>query len=390
MKNVLIIGSIGDFGGREVEVKNIIKALSPIYSVKLFSTFPMTEKSIVFNDVNCQWTTLHKKLNNSNIILKGLSHLSKIINKSNLPSYFLVDNKISRLLFDFDNKNLKIIQKELNNVDAVLFCGTLTSGFLKEITQYCVNSNKPILFRTTGNIIVIPEHLKKTLSKITSIIVHSKFNSLNLLNFAAGNIKIIDQTTLQENDLLKLPLESNGDFKFGYLGRFSPEKGIMELLDSFQQFNKKLVIGGSGPLLKEVKQKCIESPFLQYEGEIAANQISEFFNKIDGLIIPSFEEAGPLVGIEAMAAGKIILSTKVGAMMERLEQTPNQFWFDINDQDSLLNEVSTIEHKNQDQILNIRKQVRDRYIKQYSEKKIAASYLNLFEEAFQNIKTSQL
>lgn len=125
---------------------------------------------------------------------------------------------------------------------------------------------------------------------------------------------------------------------------------------------------------------------MQYTGEISTDQLSDFFNKIDGLIIPSFEEAGPLVGIEAMAAGKIILSTKVGAMMERLDQTPNQFWFDINNQDSLLKEVSIIENKSQDQILNIREQVRNRYIDYYSEKKIANNYVSLFDEAFQNLK----
>ncbi|WP_347052907.1 glycosyltransferase family 4 protein [Flavobacterium olei] len=384
MKNILIIGSITDFGGKEIEVKNIIKALSPSYNVKLLSTFPMTEKSIVFTDIDCQWTTLHKKLNNSNIILKALSNLSKMVNKSTLPSHFLIDNKVSRFLFDFDVRSLKIIKKEINDIDAVLFCGILSSGFLKEITEYCVSTKRPILFRTTGNITEIPEKLQSILPKILSIIVHSKYNKAKLLNCTSNNIKIIDQTSILESELLKLSINKTPHLKFGYLGRFSPEKGLLELIDIFQQLNKKLIIGGNGPLLNQVNEKCKGNSFVQNIGEISSDHISAFFDKIDCLIISSFEEAGPLVGIEAMAAGKIIISTKVGAIMERLDQTTNQFWFDINNKESLLKVLSIIESKSEDEILNIRDDVRNRYLNAYSENIIASQYVKLFDQAFQN------
>ena len=42
-----------------------------------------------------------------------------------------------------------------------------------------------------------------------------------------------------------------------------------------------------------------------------------------------------MVGLEAMAAGKIIISTDVGAMKDRLLGTKNDFWFDLNTIDEL-------------------------------------------------------
>lgn len=386
MKKILIVGAISDFGGREIEVKNIINALSEKYNVRLFSTVPMTKESIVFTGKYFEWNTIHKKLNNSHLVLRTLSYISKVVNKSNLPSYLLVDNKISRLFFNFKYRNVKNLQDEVDNADAVLFCGVLDGSFLNEITEYCAKTKKPILFRTTGTITIIPDNVGEILSLFSFIIVHSKINSIPLRNFTSDNIKIIDQTTLQERDLLNLPLEKTTNLKFGYLGRFSAEKGILELIDGFQECKRELIIGGKGPFLQMIEEKCNENPFLQYVGEISADKISDFFARIDCLIIPSFEDAGPLVGIEAMAAGKIILSTKVGAMMERLNQTTNQFWFDINNKDSLLKEISIIANKSEEEILNIRENLRDRYLNAYSEKTISNQYMDLFDEAFQNIK----
>lgn len=385
LKNkILIIGSIADFGGREVEVKNIIVALSKAYDVRLFSTVPITEHSMAISGLNCRWTSLHKELYHSNFFLKALSLFSKKWNKSDLPSYLLVSNKISKVFFDFNTANKQILNKQIDSVQAVVFCGVLTNGFLKEIMNYCLQTNKPFILRITGTIVEIPFDIRDILAQIFSIVVHSFSNATIFKNNNLINFNIIDQTTLLEKSLLKIQISKNKNLTYGYIGRFSNEKGIVELLESFEKLNKKLIICGDGPLLETVNFYCENNSFLENVGKIPSNQIADFFKKIDVLIIPSFEESGPLVGIEALAAGKLIVSTKVGAMMDRLYNTNNQFWFDIDNTTSLIETLVEIENLDIDLRIAIRKELRELYRHKYSQNVIAQQYLNVVDNCFLN------
>jgi glycosyltransferase involved in cell wall biosynthesis len=380
-KKILIVGSIADFGGREIEVKNIITAISKVHDVKLLSTVPMTEHSVAINGLNCQWTTIYKELYYSNFSLKAFSLFTKIWNRSKLPAYFLVSNKINNVLFNFRKKNKCILKKEIDLVDVVLFCGIFTSGFLEEIATYTLKSNKAFLLRTTGTITDIPEKIKELLPTFSLIMVHSNSNVNVLKDVTVDNVRIVDQTTLIEDGLLVLPIEKSDNITYGYIGRFSKEKGIIELLNIFKELDKKLVIAGNGPLINEVENLCKECSFLNYMGELSSNGIVDFFNKIDVLIIPSLEESGPLVGVEAMAAGKLIVSTKVGAMMDRLENCPNQFWFDISDKSSLLKRISEIENLDKDTMVANREALRVLFKSKYSQETIADDYLKSIEDS---------
>lgn len=377
---VLVIGSIADFGGREVEVRCIMDVLSVEYDVLLFSTGPITERSMVFTGQHFFWSSLYKELHKSSFLLKVLSLLNKKCNKSSLPDYLLISNKVSSLFFDFEKANKQILKKQVASVDIVLFCGVFTNGYFKELISYCSDFKKPFLMRTTGTIFEIPEDVIESLSSIHTILVHSHLNEIMLKNRFFNNIKLIDQTTLAEKDLVRLDINKSSQLVFGYIGRFSPEKGIVELLEFFNKLEEKIIIAGKGPLLMDVKSKCDNAFNLDYIGEILPNEIVDFFKKIDVLIIPSYEEAGPLVGIEAMAAGKIIFSTKVGAMEERLNNTKNDFWFEIQKEDSFLELIEKLKQKSQDEIVEIREINRLKYLKMYSKDTIKNQYLDVIED----------
>lgn len=380
MRNkVLVIGSIADFGGREVEVGNIMEALSGKYDLVMFSTVPITKKSMAFSKQNYLWSSLHKELYNSSFLLKVLSLLNKKWNRSNLPAYLLVSNKISIRFLNFDKKNKQILKKQVASVDVVLFCGVFTNGYFKELISYCSDFKKPFLMRTTGTISEIPEDIKESLSGINTILVHSHSNEVVLKNRFFNNIKLIDQTTLVEKDLMDLEINKSSQLVFGYIGRFSQEKGIVELLEFFNKLEEKMIIAGTGPLLMNVKLICDNAVNLDYIGEFLPNKVVNFFKKIDVLIIPSYEEAGPLVGIEAMAAGKIIFSTKVGAMEERLKNTKNDFWFDIQKEDSFLELIEKLKQKSCEEIKEIRKVNRLKYLEMYSKDTIKNQYLAVIE-----------
>ena len=377
-KTITIIGLIDNIGGREIEVRNIIKALSQKYNVKLTSLYYMTGDSEAVKGLNCNWTNVYSELNKSNILLGLISFVLKIYHKRKGPSYFLVDNKISRKLFNINVLKMNILKNEIDKSDAVLYCGTLHLNILNEMIKYCHLIDKPIILRTTGKIKSIPKELVNLLPSVSTTLVHSLSNAVLLNSLVPNNISVIDQTSLQENRLLDLPIEKKQKLVFGYLGRFSDEKGILELLNIFNSINEKLIVAGSGPLLKQVEK--LITPNITFLGMVIPENLEAYYKQIDVLIIPSLEEAGPLVGIEAMAAGKIILSTKVGAMEDRLIGTENNFWFDITKADSLKSLVKLISNKDEAQIISIRKDVRRHYLENYSVNKISKTYIEAFDK----------
>jgi glycosyltransferase involved in cell wall biosynthesis len=379
-QNILIIGLIDDFGGREIELRNIIVALSKQYNVRLISLLHMSYESVAIKGLNCNATTIFKELYNSNLILKILSFISKAYNRSKVPSYFLVENNLSKKLFNFYNKKVSLLEKEIDKSDAVLYCGVLDLYILEDIIIHCEKFNKPIVLRTTGTIHKVKNSLEYLLPAASTILVHSKSNAGLLNKISPKNIKILDQTTLFEEELLKIPIEIKERIVFGYLGRFSSEKGIKELLSVFKKNNLQIIVAGSGNLQTDVLDLIDDQN--NFIGEISPENLDFFFKKIDILIIPSHEEAGPLVGIEAMAAGKLVFSTKVGAMMERLSKTENNFWFDINNEQSFLYLLEKFENMQPEKIKEIREINRKVYLENYSIKEISNQYLNTFDILF--------
>lgn len=377
-KNIIVIGLIDNIGGREIEVRTILKSLSVKYNVKLVSLYFMTKNSEAIKGINCSWTNIYRELNESNFFLKLISLLVTKYHKRKTPSYFLVDNKISRLFFNFNKLKINLLKKEIDKADAVLYCGTLHLNLLNEIIKYCNNRTRPIVLRTTGKIKSIPKSLESLVSFVNKTLVHSNQNTFLLKKNGAKPIEVVDQTSIQELNLLNLPITEKDCLIYGYIGRFSNEKGILELLKIFNDLEHKLIVAGSGPLKNQVERMSTKN--IKLLNIIAPEKISDYFKEIDVLIIPSFEEAGPLVGVEAMAAGKIIISTRVGAMMDRLCNTKNNFWFDINEKETLIKQIDLLNNKSPQELLEIRRNVRAYYIENYSLKKISNRYIEVFDK----------
>jgi glycosyltransferase involved in cell wall biosynthesis len=121
---------------------------------------------------------------------------------------------------------------------------------------------------------------------------------------------------------------------FLYISNYIKEKGIFELLDVFNKL----------PLLN---LECF-GEFVNNENEIRKYEkhnikINRFINgeakyqkiyESDALILPSWNEGQPTIILEAMMAGTIVLTTKVGLIDELLgDKYP--FYFDPKNVDSL-------------------------------------------------------
>jgi glycosyltransferase involved in cell wall biosynthesis len=98
-------------------------------------------------------------------------------------------------------------------------------------------------------------------------------------------------------------------FVIGHIGRFSHEKNHEFIIDIFNELYKQdknsiLLLVGDGQLKKEIEQKV-------YNLELGKNviftgnkkNVNDYYQSMDVFILPSFQEAFPVVGVEAQTSG---------------------------------------------------------------------------------------
>lgn len=382
MNKILIIGPIGDFGGRELECGFIALALSSNYDVDICTTGSLSKKSQIFNfDKKQKVFSLADLVCKQYLILKSLAFFSYFKNKCRGSWSSYVNNNIAKQYFDYNKKVVLVVEKLVKKYDVIFICAQLSSSLMSDIITLAKINNKRILFRTTGT---INDGNFDYIEKVNSFVHHSKVNADNLERFKKHNYTIIDQCGFNEKELLNVFPSQKIIRNFLILGRLSPEKGIEELISFFLEVcsnDDVLYLAGNGPLEDYLRNKYKESGNIKFTGFVEREQLSDLFNRVDCLIICSPEESGPLVGVEAMAAGKVIISTRVGAMSERLSNTLNQFWFDYNDLASFKKTFQNVKLLNEDEINSISKSVREKYLKEYSLDEIKKKYLTIVNES---------
>jgi glycosyltransferase involved in cell wall biosynthesis len=355
----------------------LAKSLKIVYDINVLSTVGMSADSEAILGLQPnEWSTVSSEIENSNLYLAITSSLTKRLNKRKEPSHFFIKNKLTERIFNFDKLYREVIEKGVLQSDIIIYSDEINGKWLSHIIASCRTYQTPLLFRLTGKIKTIPRELKSQ-EQFFNVLSHSSQNAEELNETLHTRIWNIDQTTANEESLIHVNIRENRPLVYGFLGRFSNEKGILQVLKVFKECKKELIIAGNGPLLESVKSASVEDHYITYLGELKSNQISSFFNKIDVFIIPSFEEGGPIVGVEAMAAGKLIISTRVGAMPERMDGTGNDFWFSHEVQGDFLNCIKRLESLTSESRLKIRHQVRDKYLKNNSLKYIKKRYLEI-------------
>lgn len=156
--------------------------------------------------------------------------------------------------------------------------------------------------------------------QVQSSKIHVLYNCISE-NITKGN---------SETFLQKYHLKSDKTIQIGYIGRLEEMKGIYDLLEAFSIVAKivpqiKLILVGKVCNPEKINQiiqkfKLQEQIVLTgfYDGSIA-----DALAAIDIFVFPSWWEGFPYSILEAMSAGKIIISTNVGGISEAITDQQN-------------------------------------------------------------------
>ncbi|MCU1370771.1 MAG: glycosyl transferase, group 1 [Ilumatobacteraceae bacterium] len=197
------------------------------------------------------------------------------------------------------------IYTEIARVDAALAKGSLTGGF-----RAVCNELGALNVFSSSQALAVREHFGYR-----------------------GRICVVDQwleATLEEA-LLAIPRPrqaTDGVVTLGALSRLSPEKGVAWLVEAYAVLRSttsiptRLVIGGAGPeeaALRSAVTAAGLDDCVDFTGFVSDRRA--FLEAVDVFVLSSNGEGGPIGAVEAMAAGCAIVSTRVGAMEDRLQGT---------------------------------------------------------------------
>jgi len=136
------------------------------------------------------------------------------------------------------------------------------------------------------------------------------------------------------------PAETEKKYDVAFVGRMATNKGLDIFLDVMEKTRLIGVAIGDGPLLEwartESKRRGLKIHFPGFARDSA--EVARYLNESRVLLMPSLNEGGPRVVLEAMACGVPVVATPVGIVPDVLPPECIEEW----DADDLADKVKNI------------------------------------------------
>jgi glycosyltransferase involved in cell wall biosynthesis len=167
---------------------------------------------------------------------------------------------------------------------------------------------------------------------------------------------------------------------FLFMGRLTKEKGIETILEATKVFNFTLKIIGDGPLRELVETYAARNPNIIYAGFQQKPYITEELKKCKALLFPSvWYEGFPMTILESFAAGTPVISSKLGAMVEMIDDKSNGLHVKPGDVNDLVEKIKWL---SQDATFakNLGRQARRDYEEKYSPENNYKQMLQIYQQ----------
>lgn len=131
-----------------------------------------------------------------------------------------------------------------------------------------------------------------------------------------------------------------------YVGRFDPIKGIDRLLAAVAQVQREtrlrlVLVGGGGedaPEDRALHAMCSALSLedcVTFAGRRTHDELPDYYQAADALVLPSYYESFGLVVLEAMACGTPVIATRVGVVEDIIRNGVNGWVVEENGSESL-------------------------------------------------------
>lgn len=330
--NVLIVVSNLWIGGTEVVVENLCHSLDRrLFNV---SVCHLKERGNIGDD-------LHRE----NIDIVGIPS-SKIFRRANYLSFL-------GLLKVIRNKKIDIIHSHTTY--------SLTDSALCKLFNPSIKLVHTFHFGNYPHESKRRMFLERVFSKVTDRLVAVGDNQRKTIEDAYGvrpskmtkiwnGVKVSSRSS--EDFDVRAVIGSEERLVVGTIATLYEQKGITFLLDVAARLKSEgekvvFIVAGEGPLRKQLEQKCEQ---LGLAGTVCLvgwvkDAAARLIPKLDVFFQPSLWEAMSVVLLEAMAAGKPIVATRVGENPKVIEHDRDGLLVDPRNIDQMVNALSHLIHE---------------------------------------------
>lgn len=371
---ILYINETSNIAGAETWFLNFLSSLSsPDFEIYVLSTAGSFLDEVKKHKVNVlPYEFKFKDISSNKFIKYPLFLFYRIIDTFRIYS-IVKDNNISMV-------------HSLNS------SGHLINGFLnlfyKSKTIWHVHSDlNNILYKFFSPLKMV------FVSNIKAEITKNAFPSIININVIYNGIEI---------DKFPLQKKSAQIKTIGFVGRLMPEKGLDELLDAYAKLKKsnpELKLKIFGEEIYDSKRKGKYTSHLKNKAAILAQKLSidsdkldiglEFcghvfpqqsiYEQIDLLILPSYQEAFPMVILEAASSGVPVIASNVGGVSEFISEGKSGFMIPPKNSDKLAEKIDYV-LKNPDIVKECVKNARKLVEEKFTAKINSDKFLTLYKE----------
>jgi glycosyltransferase involved in cell wall biosynthesis len=188
---------------------------------------------------------------------------------------------------------------------------------------------------------------------------------------------------------LRKEIGSPGTILVGFVGRLVPEKGGEILLRAAQQVlasqpKIRFVFVGEGPSRKRWEALARQLDIGTQVAFVGARDyMPGVYSSLDIVVLPSFIESMPMCLLEAMAAGKAVISTRVGAVPQLLASEQTGLLVEPGDVDGLSAAILRL-LENPELAARLGKNGRQHVARSFSVEAMAKNYLWHFQQVLAN------
>jgi glycosyltransferase involved in cell wall biosynthesis len=125
-----------------------------------------------------------------------------------------------------------------------------------------------------------------------------------------------------------------------FAGRFVHQKNplaIIKILSQLTDLAWTCSMLGDGPMFEDVKSEIAKhgmSDRFNLPGWVTPEDVLNQFSKSDILFMPSFSEGLPVVGVQALAKGLAIVSSRIGGFLDLVDHEKNGYLIEVRDHPS--------------------------------------------------------